>query len=391
MCYTHNVAFYPKGRNNMENMTYESIKEKIDGCPDGLRFADCTDEPIKLYGTRVENGVYAKDFIRLPHDCVCGDGVDDLRHISTGMRVRFITDSNRLAVLGKTAAVGAFEEKYGFDVRVKYADGYMQSYHAMRKNIPCDSPMTSDGESLTYRERKASLYCGKCVTLMGGKKEIEILFPHYCETKMLKIGVSSDAAILPPKPYSVAKPVVFFGSSITQGIRASRPASTYEAQVSHMLDCDYINLGFSGNCRAQKPVLDYIKTLDMSAFVYDYDHNAPDPEFLRNTHEPFFRELREKFPTLPVIFMSKPDYLCVERDGALRRNIIYTTYSSALSKGDRNVYFIDGETMFRKEGVDPAICTFDGCHPNDLGFWCMAGSVAETLAKALERRAALCE
>lgn len=83
----------------------------------------------------------------------------------------------------------AFEEKYGFDVRVKYADGYMQSYHAMRNNIPCDSPMTSDGESLTYRERKASLYCGKYVTLMGGKKEIEILFPHYCETKMLKIGV----------------------------------------------------------------------------------------------------------------------------------------------------------------------------------------------------------
>ena len=375
----------------MQDMTYDEIKSRIPDCPDGLRFVHCLDEPIKLYGTRVENGEYAKDFIRLPHDCVCGDGVDNLRFISTGVRVRFITNSDKLAILGKTGAVSAFCERYGFDIRVKYADGYIQSFHALRNDFRYDFPMSEDGEKITYNERTSSLYFGRNMRLMSGKKDIEILFPHYCTTKSLLIGVSEDAEILPPKPYTVKKPVVFFGSSITQGIHASRAAATCEAQVSRMLDCDYINLGFSGSCRAQKPVLEYIKTLDMSAFVYDYDHNAPDLDFLKNTHEPFFAEIREKFPNLPVVFMTKPDFLCNERDAAKRRNIIYTTYSNALSKGERNVYFIDGETLFRKDGVDPAICTFDGCHPNDLGFWCMARSVADILEKAFKRSGALCE
>ena len=39
---------------------------------------------------------------------------------------------------------------------------------------------------------------------------------------------------------------------------------------------------------------EYIASLDMSAFVYDYDHNAPSVEHLQNTHEKFYNIIRAK-------------------------------------------------------------------------------------------------
>lgn len=50
---------------------------------------------------------------------------------------------------------------------------------------------------------------------------------------------------------------------------------------------DYINYGFPGNARGELAVAEYIKNIDMSAFVYDYDHNAETSEDLQRTHKPF--------------------------------------------------------------------------------------------------------
>lgn len=129
---------------------------------------------------------------------------------------------------------------------------------------------------------------------------------------------------------------------------------------------------------------EYISGLDMSVFVFDYDHNAPNAEFLENTHEPFFKAFREKKPDVPVVFVSVADrsYPNFEE----RRDVIFKTYQNALANGDKNVYFIDGQTIYEKVGYD--LCTVDGCHPNDLGFWCMAnsiGSVLDEIFKKTER------
>ncbi|MBO7525461.1 MAG: hypothetical protein J6T42_01515, partial [Clostridia bacterium] len=47
------------------------------------------------------------------------------------------------------------------------------------------------------------------------------------------------------------------------------------------------------SARGETSMTDYIKTLDMSVFVMDYDHNAPSTEHLKNTHEPMFRAIRD--------------------------------------------------------------------------------------------------
>ena len=67
-----------------------------------------------------------------------------------------------------------------------------------------------------------------------------------------------------------------------------------------------------------------------------------------------------------------------------RREIIRATYRRAVENGDRNVYFIDGETLFGGDLYDS--CTVDGCHPNDLGFYRMYKHVLPVLKQALKNR-----
>ena len=62
--------------------------------------------------------------------------------------------------------------------------------------------------------------------------------------------------------------------------------------------------------------------------------------------------------------------------------IIRTTYRKARASGDKNVYFIAGKTYFKKDREN---CMVDGCHPNDLGFWCMANAYGAVVEKLLKK------
>jgi hypothetical protein len=77
--------------------------------------------------------------------------------------------------------------------------------------------------------------------------------------------------------------------------------------LSRLLDVDHINLGFSGSARGEPAMAGCIASLAMSAFVMDYDHNAPDLKHLEDTHEAFFRTIRARHPALPVLMLSRPE------------------------------------------------------------------------------------
>ena len=211
--------------------------------------------------------------------------------------------------------------------------------------------------------------------------DITIHFPLYAGVKEFLVGVDGAATVEAATPYRLEKPVVYYGSSITQGGCASRPGNSYQAMISRNLNLDYVNLGFSGSAKGEETMAQYISTLDMSVFVYDYDYNAPTPQHLRQTHQKMFQIIRDRNPQLPILILSRPRYRLVEHEKE-RLSIIRKTYEDAIASGDQNVYFIEGPTLmhYAQDGG-----TVDAVHPNDLGFFSMAKMITKTLKPILEQ------
>ena len=317
---------------------------------ENLKFYDVQDEPFALYGVFSENGKYR----RLPEKVAksVSEGVYELHVNTAGGRVKFVTDSRVVAIKAKMCSVGkmphfALTGSAGFDLYVG-EDQYQASF------IPPFDIMDGYESEIRFDS--------------GIQREITINFPLYSGVESLQIGLEQNAILKKTAGYQYAKPAVFYGSSITQGGCASRPGMSYESMISRALGTDYINLGFSGNAKAEPEIAEYISNLDMSVFVYDYDHNAPDLSHLEATHQSMFLKIREKNPDLPVVMLSRPKYWLNEEEKS-RLKVIRKTYEDALLAGDRNVYFVEGTELMQyaeNEG------TVDNCHPNDLGFWSMA-------------------
>ena len=151
-----------------------------------------------------------------------------------------------------------------------------------------------------------------------------------------------------------------------------------------------MNLGFSGSARGERAVADYIASMDISAFVLDYDRNLPTAAELREKHFEFYKAVRDAHRDIPIIIMSYGMYPVRntpekfhDRESFDCRAVILDTYTKALKDGDKNIYFVDGETIFASGDEDA--CTVDGCHPNDLGFYCMAKRVYPVLKSGLEK------
>lgn len=328
---------------------------------DVLNFFNSLDTPFRIHGLLSTE----KGFMRMPTETAMAvnEGVAGLFRNTAGGRLRFCTNSSKVAIRAKMANIGkmphfALSGSAGFDL-------YEGSIYRGTFVPPFD---IEDGyESM--------------ITLPGtAERELTVHFPLYSDVISLEIGLCGGATLSPAPDYSRKLPIVYYGSSITQGGCASRPGNCYENIISRWLDCDHVNLGFSGSAMGEDVMADYIANLPMSIFVYDYDHNAPSVEHLRNTHGPMFRRIRRKNPLLPIVMVSRPQPNPTAEE-LLRRDIIRSTYEEALAAGDRNVYFIDGTAMLRQFGGDSG--TVDNCHPNDLGFMCMAKSIGSVVEEIL--------
>ncbi len=337
-----------------------SIKTSIN--KDDIVFLNARSSPFRIYGVFHEDG----KFRRLPEAVAktVNEGVYALHANTAGGRLRFRTNSPYVAINAKMSGVGRMSHfalcgSAGFDLYVKNV--YRASYVPPFENKEGYEGIVELGSS--------------------EMRDITINFPLYSDVDELYIGIKSDAQLLEPLPYKIEKPIVYYGTSITQGGCASRPGNSYQGFISRSLNADFINLGFSGSARGEKEIGDYVKKLTMSAFVIDYDHNAPSVQHLEATYERLFLQVREANPDLPIFLVTRPAYRFLNPDETKRFEVIKKTYDNAIARGDQNVYFVDGRTLMRiakKEG------TVDGVHPTDLGFFSMATELTKHLKKVLK-------
>ena len=107
-------------------------------------------------------------------------------------------------------------------------------------------------------------------------------FPLYGTVNSLTLVLDEDARLEGGKKYRNIKPILYYGSSITQGGCASRADASYQAMIAKWNNIDFINLGFSGSAKAEDVMVEYLSQMECSLFVCDYDHNAPNLLYLKN-------------------------------------------------------------------------------------------------------------
>ncbi len=330
---------------------------------DGIVFYDCIQEPFSVYGL-----IHTLEgFVRMPQEVAdrvaanVNEGISFLNKCTAGGRVRFVTDSKEIAIRVSMRNLCKMVHfpltgSVGLDM---YADKrYIGTFFP-----PID---IEDG------------YEAKLGFEDIAEREITINLPLYGGVCKLEIGLCEGASLKKAKEYRKEKPIVYYGSSITQGGCASRPGNSYESIIARKINCNFVNLGFSGSAKGEKEVAEYIAGLDMTTFVMDYSYNAPNLEHLQKTHEPFFKIIRAKNPTLPIVIVSSPQSNLNDANRAFHK-VIRQTYLNAVNDGDEYVAFVDGGKMFDIFGGDS--CTVDNCHPNDMGFMCMAEAIGNAICR----------
>lgn len=331
-------------------------------------YYDALKDPFEIEGFPWRDP--ARVFNRLPSSFTVKDvnaGALSLSNHTSGGAVRFRTDSPFIVLRANLA--------YSSDMN-----------HMPRAGSAGFDLYSGSGNEIRYRKTAQPSPNMKVLEILmanGSPKKMTdwtLYLPLYGAASKIEIGLAPGSNIEKPVPHTVINPILFYGSSITQGGCASRPGNAYTTMLCRALDAPQINLGFSGSGKGETAVAEAIAGLKLSVFVMDYDHNAPSPQHLKDTHEKFFKIIRGKNPELPIIILSKCDFNGV--GDKQRREIIRQTYENAVKDGDKKVWFIDGETLFGTEDRDA--CTVDGCHPNDLGFYRMFRQIFPVLEKAIK-------
>lgn len=342
---------------------------------ENLKYSEVRNEPFDVYG--LYDYKNEKQYKRMPDEIGknVNSGVSGLYLNTAGGRVRFSTDSKHIAIRVSMPGITRFYHmplsgSAGLDLYIDRTEGEID-------------PAVEDLGYYRAFTTPYDMQDGYEASVEFGTKKMRyftINMPSYSNVSDLYIGIDEDATLGGGLKYLPILPVVYYGSSITQGACSSRPGNIYQNIITRRLNIDYINLGFSGSARAEKIICDYMATLSMSAFVSDYDHNAPDPDHLEKTHFELYKTIRTKHPDIPYIMITRPDYRNGDRTEQ-RRQIVINSYERAKELGDKNVYFIDGKEFFVGKYAD--MCTVDGCHPTDLGFSFMADTIGDVLEKVL--------
>ncbi len=205
-------------------------------------------------------------------------------------------------------------------------------------------------------------------------REFTLYLPAYAELKTLKIGVAQDSQILKPTAYAHKKPIVVYGTSITQSGCSSRGSNGFVAIMERRLNSDVINLGLSGSGCGEPEVAQMISEIDASMYIMDSVANMNE-KFMDERFEMFVRTLRNARPNIPIVLMTKihysPEVISASERARYKRihKAFYETYDKLKAEGDENVYIFDTGEVIPYGGDHP---TVDGVHLTDVGYYMIA-------------------
>ena len=291
------------------------------------------------------------------------------RH-SAGMMVRFKTDATTIRAKWKllSSRLGMPHMPpsgvSGLDLYARDAKGQWRWAAATKPN---------------KQRMEATLLSG----IAPGMREYALYLPLYNGIELLEVGVLKGAKFESLAPRK-AKPLVFYGTSITHGACASRPGLAHPAILGRRLEIPVINIGFSGNGRMHNEVGDLMAELDAACYVIDCLPNM-NATTVAERCVPLVKQLRKARPKTPIVLVEDRRFANSwilpakskfhdDNQAALQK-----AYKQLQAAGMKKLHYLQGEHLLG----DDTEGTTDGSHPNDLGFLRQADAFEPVLRQAL--------
>jgi len=300
-------------------------------------------------------------------------GVRDMKHHTSGMLFRFVTDSNTLKF------------------RWTPYSGNLAMDHMPSTGVSGIDVYRFDAE----KDRWLYVKTGRIWNAeKGGELNMDwapntpclVNLPLYNGIKSFSLGIVTNATVkaLGPRKSGIDKPVVFYGTSITHGGCCSRPGLGFVNWVGRELDVPVVGLGFSGSGIMEYEMSEHLARIDASCYVLDclWNMGTKDRPYrvgrcVDENYEPFIRNLRAKRPDVPIVMAEQCDVYCKgtnEKDALMRK-----LYEKLIAEGWKNLVYLPKDEMYTGDLEG----TVDGTHPNDLGMKSLSLAFGKAVRQAL--------
>jgi len=325
-------------------------------------------EHFLIEGSAVADSLKESPFDRLPSSYKekVRTEVWDLSKASAGITVRFHSNSSSINL--KWTVLNDFDMPHMASTGIKGIDLYTK-YNNKWRYVTTAGAIVGLKKYQNKSIPKDSISEFELIKNMSPKfREYKLFLPLYAGVTKLEIGIDPTASIEKASS-NPAKPIVFYGTSITQGGCASRPGMAHTNIISRELDVECINYGFSGNGRMETPIVELISEIDARFYVIECLQNM-DSDQVKQRVRPLVDIIRKKHPFTPIVLVENMMYKMAFLDQTIESELIQENiilkneFDKILKSGDQNVFYIkdNQDNSIDNEG------TVDGVHLTDLGF-----------------------
>lgn len=279
------------------------------------------------------------------------EGVQGKAENPAGVRLRFATDSQNISLFIETLRFTyAAPPEDAFDIYI-------------------------DGDLLYSRKFPASSSELKFDELPAGMKTVEIWLSQNCVFKLEEIGIDEGCTI--ERSEDNRPKWITYGSSISQCALAASPSFTWPGVVARGKDLNLTCLGYGGQCHIDSMVARMIRDLpvDLITLKLGINVNGQGSLNMRSFKQAAIGSvaiIREKHIDTPIVICSPawspprestPNR--VDMTLEIMRDELKAMVDVFKSKGDENIYYIDGLKL-----CGPELKEFlpDELHPDAEGY-----------------------
>ncbi len=359
--------------------------------------AIAADEPEKPWtyvdaqNLRIINHAFAgeteRTYARLPRyvkDSIPeGRELWDRQQCSSGIGVRFATNSTRIGC--KYTLYWDTHMIHMADTGLKGTDLYILEGDSVWRHVNTNRPYVKKDENGNKTKLVESTYVSN---LDGKMHEYVIYFPLYDGIEDFSVKVDSGAVITKgsPEVINANRRIVAYGTSILQGGCASRTGMAATNIIGRELNCEVVNLGFSGEGKQDTYIARAMATIpDVDVFLLDPVPNCTEMMCDTLTYN-FVKTLRTLRPDVPIVMLEGPIYPYARYDSFFgkylpkKNNAFRRNYERLKAENPNNLYYVTSEGLDGPEDDG----TVDGIHLTDLGFLHYANKMIPILRPLLD-------